>query len=171
MPLAVSGGFDAILASPAGQPVEVRLALAAERIELTVTDHGAGISAAVLSRLFEPGGSSRPGGSGLGLAISHLLARHIGAGIRLLHTGPAGPAFAVTLGRVADGADENDWEYENEKAWGWSAPSLAPIAGDEDDALEGRPPCRPFRSRMETSARTEPGPPACSDVGVVAGES
>ena len=40
-----------------------------EYVETRVEDHGAGISSAVMARLFEPYISTKPRGTGLGLAI------------------------------------------------------------------------------------------------------
>jgi len=88
---------NAIEATPPGRNIDASLRADGEEVTLTVADEGRGIAEAVRSRLFEPGVSGRVGGSGLGLSISQLLARQIGAEIRLVKTGPDGTTFRVTL--------------------------------------------------------------------------
>jgi len=70
-------------------------------IEVTLEDDGPGLPEPVQRALFRPfvtGG--RPGGSGLGLAIAHDLVRAHGGELTLLHTGPTGTAFRLTLPAV-----------------------------------------------------------------------
>lgn len=88
---------NAIEATPPGRNIDASLRAEDHELTLTVADEGRGIADAVRPRLFEPGVSGRAGGSGLGLSISQLLARQIGAEIRLVKTGPDGTTFRVTL--------------------------------------------------------------------------
>jgi two-component system nitrogen regulation sensor histidine kinase GlnL len=72
-----------LIVSTAYQPgVRFRAAVsAAARAQLAVTieDNGAGVSEHVLSRLFEPFVTTKPGGMGLGLAVAaEIVARHDG---------------------------------------------------------------------------------------------
>jgi signal transduction histidine kinase len=67
-------------------------------IEVTVVDDGPGLPEPVQRALFRPfvtGG--RRGGSGLGLAIAHDLVRAHGGELALVHTGPSGTAFRLSL--------------------------------------------------------------------------
>jgi signal transduction histidine kinase len=85
--------------------VEVRALADQTEIEVTVTDDGPGLPEHVRQALFRPFvRSTRPGGSGLGLAIAHELVRAHGGELTLLHTGPGGTAFRLTL-PAAQGAD------------------------------------------------------------------
>ncbi|HVU17770.1 MAG TPA: sensor histidine kinase [Candidatus Didemnitutus sp.] len=88
---------NALAATPAGATVTVRLDATDGRLRLIVADEGTGISPAIREHLFQPGRSGRPGGSGLGLAISRLLARQIGADLRLETTSERGSSFVLDL--------------------------------------------------------------------------
>jgi two-component system OmpR family sensor kinase len=68
----------------------------ANRVRVTVSDDGPGISPEVAARLFEPFVTARTGGTGLGLAICRkLVERHQGS-LRNLEA-PAGASFEVIL--------------------------------------------------------------------------
>lgn len=89
---------NALIHTPAGSPIEVRLAAG----EFSVADHGPGMTAEQASRVFERfyrvDPARGPGGSGLGLAIvAALIAAH---GWRIeLDTAPGeGAVFRVLLG-------------------------------------------------------------------------
>ncbi len=82
---------------------EVRLDARGEgdRIEFTVTDHGAGLPEAVRTSLFRPVMSAKPGGGGMGLAISHRLAKHAGGELSLLRTSETGTTFRLVVPAAA----------------------------------------------------------------------
>jgi nitrogen fixation/metabolism regulation signal transduction histidine kinase len=68
-----------------------------QRVELTVTDTGPGISPEEKERLFLPFFSTKPGGTGLGLAIvSRIVAEHHGS-ISVEDNDPSGVRFRVAL--------------------------------------------------------------------------
>ncbi len=74
---------NAVKYSPLGGDVIVRVTTAGDEAHLSVTDHGAGIDAAALPRLFDrfyrAGGSAQSSGLGLGLHIARqLVAAHDG---------------------------------------------------------------------------------------------
>ncbi len=75
----------------------------AERLRLTVTDHGRGMDDATQARLFKPqhGGSAMrvhsAGGAGLGLEISQGLARLMGGELGVQSTLGQGSSFVLTL--------------------------------------------------------------------------
>lgn len=75
----------------------------ADRLHLTVTDHGPGIDEATQARLFQPqhgSGAVRAhgaGGAGLGLEISHGLARLMGGELSVCSTVGQGSSFVLTL--------------------------------------------------------------------------
>lgn len=75
-----------------------------ERVAIAVTDHGVGMSAEQLARVFEPFYSTRRdrGGSGLGLHIVQTLATGpLGGRVEVASQPGAGTAFTVTLPRTA----------------------------------------------------------------------
>jgi two-component system sensor histidine kinase FlrB len=67
-----------------------------DRVCLTVTDNGKGISEDIRFRLFEPFFTTRPQGTGLGLAVVRSVAE-AHAGEVLLECGPQGTAFSLCL--------------------------------------------------------------------------
>ncbi len=92
---------NALVHTPTGTPVEVRVAVDGARAVLEVRDHGPGLgpeqAARVFDRFYRGGTSGRGGGSGLGLFIVASLARTFG-GEASVATGPGeGATFTVTL--------------------------------------------------------------------------
>ncbi|HEY3558470.1 MAG TPA: sensor histidine kinase, partial [Kribbella sp.] len=87
---------NALKWSPPGSPVQVAVANG----QVAVTDHGPGIAAEDLPHIFErfyrsPAARGMPG-SGLGLAIVGRVV-HTNNGTIIVHTGPQGTTFTVTL--------------------------------------------------------------------------
>lgn len=78
---------NAIEHAPPGSAVEIRARHVAETAQVTVTDHGAGMSPDVLAHVFDrfyradPSRSRSAGGSGLGLAIARWAVRAMGGDI------------------------------------------------------------------------------------------
>jgi len=69
-----------------------------QRVEIEIADNGAGISEAVLGRLFQPFASTaRVGGSGLGLVIARDLVRAHGGDLQLVSTSSSGTIFRITI--------------------------------------------------------------------------
>jgi signal transduction histidine kinase len=69
----------------------------AQQFRLTFADHGSGIPAEDLSRIFQPYFTTKEAGIGLGLAISDRIVRQHGGDIRVESTVGAGTTFTVTL--------------------------------------------------------------------------
>lgn len=95
--------------SPPGAPVEVRLIVDGDAAELTVRDHGPGISAEDLPHVFDRFYRSRQAralpGSGLGLAMARQIARAHGAELTA-HTAPDGGAsFRLRVPHKRSGAE------------------------------------------------------------------
>jgi two-component system, cell cycle sensor histidine kinase and response regulator CckA len=66
-------------------------------VRIRVRDHGAGIPADHLARLFDPYFTTKPAGSGLGLATSHSIVKRHGGAITVSSAPGAGSAFDVYL--------------------------------------------------------------------------
>lgn len=69
----------------------------AGRVELTVRDHGTGIDAQVVDRLFQPFLTTKPDGMGLGLSISRSIIEAHGGRIWITSHGEQGTSFHVAL--------------------------------------------------------------------------
>ena len=96
---------NARLAGEVGTRVVIRARLLdATRVELTVTDDGAGIPADVLPRIFEPQFSTRSKGTGLGLAIVQRVVRAWGGSVAVDSEVGTGTKVSVQL-RVWDDAE------------------------------------------------------------------
>jgi two-component system, OmpR family, phosphate regulon sensor histidine kinase PhoR len=94
---------NAIKYSPSGASVEVAAAQEGGDVVIQVVDHGCGIEARHLSRLFErfyradPGRSRQLGGTGLGLAIAKHIAIAHGGSISVRSKVAEGSTFAIHL--------------------------------------------------------------------------
>lgn len=88
-----------------GKPIELALAASVETIELSVRDHGIGISPKDQARIFqrfERAVSERHyGGLGLGLWVARHVAEAMGGSIRVSSAPDSGSVFMVKLPRVA----------------------------------------------------------------------
>lgn len=82
----VGGGTVSVTARAAGSMVEVRVA-----------DEGTGISAELVSKLFEPFFSTKDGGTGLGLALTQQIIREHGGDILVDSEPGHGAVFVVAL--------------------------------------------------------------------------
>jgi signal transduction histidine kinase len=74
--------------------IEIRVSEAPGGIELTVQDHGPGMSQEVRSRLFEPGFTTKPDGMGLGLTLVKRTIDEMGGSIAV-ESKPAGTTVKV----------------------------------------------------------------------------
>jgi two-component system OmpR family sensor kinase len=92
---------NALAHTPAGTPIEVRVAGEGERALVEVRDHGPGMepeqAERVFDRFYRGASASRDGGSGLGLFIVASLARSFGGEVRVDSAPGAGCAFTVAL--------------------------------------------------------------------------
>jgi signal transduction histidine kinase len=82
-----------------------------DRVELSVSDDGAGIPADIQARVFDPFFTTRMGrgGTGLGLNISHNLISNVLCGTISLHSSSAnGTCFLIELPLVAPSGADNE---------------------------------------------------------------
>jgi signal transduction histidine kinase len=92
---------NAAKASPEGASITLRTRADGERVAIEVSDHGRGIEADSLPRIFEPFYTTRPDGTGLGLAIvQKLVTAHRGE-IRVKSEPGTGSTFTVLLPAAA----------------------------------------------------------------------
>ena len=90
--LRIAGGLarkDAAAAGPAGE------ARNPDRVEVEISDTGAGIAEADLARIFEPGFTTRPGSPGLGLAVCRAVMEQHGGRIGARSQPGSGTTFLL----------------------------------------------------------------------------
>jgi histidine kinase len=94
---------NALTATPAAGTVTVDARTAGQRVQVAVSDTGAGLAAEDLERVFErfyraPGQPRRSSGSGIGLTIARNIARAHGGEVTVSSAGPGrGATFVLTL--------------------------------------------------------------------------
>lgn len=91
--------LNAIQASQAGQPVDVRTSATTDWVTIEIQDYGCGIDRTHASRLFEPFFTTRPvgDGKGLGLAISYGIIKDHGGSIDFESKLHEGTTFRIRL--------------------------------------------------------------------------
>ncbi|HEY3452647.1 MAG TPA: HAMP domain-containing sensor histidine kinase [Myxococcales bacterium] len=107
---------NALEASAPGAAVEVVCAARSDGgAQVEVLDRGSGLSPEILSRLFEPGATTKPKGTGLGLTIARALARQHGGELTLAARPGGGcvaqlvlPAEPVIAARQGQGQGESE---------------------------------------------------------------
>jgi signal transduction histidine kinase len=101
---------NALKYSPPTEDVEVSLQLDGDEVRVVVSDHGRGIPADQLEKVFEKFHrvedpmTMSTGGTGLGLFIARRLARAMGGDISLSSTLNVGAVFTLTLGSAGSTA-------------------------------------------------------------------
>jgi signal transduction histidine kinase len=80
--------------------VGIRTSLTPKSVVIEVRDHGRGVPADLVPRIFERNVSSKPGGTGLGLALARSIAAAEGGQVVLVRPRPA--VFAIFLPRQPD---------------------------------------------------------------------
>jgi two-component system sensor histidine kinase HydH len=90
---------NALEASPAGAPVDARVAARGDRLVFTVRDHGAGLPPGQEHRLFEPFFTTRATGTGLGLAVAQRIVEMHGGSVHASDHPEGGAVFEVELPR------------------------------------------------------------------------
>lgn len=92
---------NAVEAMPGGGSVAVTVEAAGnDRIQIDIADTGHGISAAQMSRMFEPFATTKPGGTGLGLAFVQQVITESGGTVGIESTEGRGTTIRITLKRV-----------------------------------------------------------------------
>jgi putative PEP-CTERM system histidine kinase len=103
---------NAIEASPAGEPVLVRVAVSESFVAITITDKGCGMdSDFVRNRLFQPFASTKAGGFGIGSFEARALVSAMGGRLSVDSRVGHGTSFTITLPRA-----EAPREFERKRA-------------------------------------------------------
>jgi signal transduction histidine kinase/CheY-like chemotaxis protein len=82
---------------PERRRLQIQLVAQDDRLRLTITDRGDGIPASILSHLFQPFVTSKPGHTGIGLAAAHASLKHFGGEITGSNAPEGGAVFDVVL--------------------------------------------------------------------------
>lgn len=98
----VLNGLDAMKGESPGGRLELITSHADGRLHLVVRDHGPGIPAELMPRLFDPFVSTKPGGLGLGLAISRGIAERFRGELTAENHPEGGAVFRLTLPAAAN---------------------------------------------------------------------
>jgi len=91
---------NAMQASPRGGTITLACDVGNEVLVFRVRDEGAGIPAAVQTRLFEPFFTTRDEGTGLGLAIVRGVVRSLGGSMEIVSAAGAGSEFIMRVPRA-----------------------------------------------------------------------
>jgi two-component system sensor kinase FixL len=98
----VRNAIDAVQQAPdADRVVTLHTARSAAGVELSVSDLGAGLDAAIEGRLFEAFATTKPEGTGLGLAISRSIIESHGGKLAWKANSPRGSCFHFHLPAVS----------------------------------------------------------------------
>jgi signal transduction histidine kinase len=101
---------NAVEHTPTGTPVEIGSALAADRVEFTVADHGPGIPRSERQRIFGRFArldTRRTNGTGLGLSIVAAIAAAHGGTVLVDDTPGGGSTFRISIPYVAVASETN----------------------------------------------------------------
>jgi signal transduction histidine kinase len=90
--------INGIEATPLGGKVMIKTERTSEnRVQLTVSDEGAGIDPSVKDRLFSPFTTTKPSGSGLGLSVARRIAQSHGGNLTAANRPEGGACFTWIL--------------------------------------------------------------------------
>ncbi|MGH3739171.1 MAG: sensor histidine kinase [Micromonosporaceae bacterium] len=157
---------NALIHTPAGTPVEIRVRAEGRTAVLEVADQGPGLDRDQAERVFErfyradPARSRRHGSSGLGLAIVAALAAAHGGRAGVESTPGQGATFWVRL-PLAPGSHAPGVEATSEQT---------DVAATREPPLEPEPPLGSDPA-LESESAGDPDPPRAAGSGPRAGES
>jgi signal transduction histidine kinase len=89
--------MNAIQASPGGGQIEVSARIEQDHAVIRVTDHGAGIQATIVDRVFDPFFTTRENSLGLGLPVARHIVNDHGGRIAIEATSNRGTCVTVWL--------------------------------------------------------------------------
>jgi len=127
--------FNAVDAMPSGGSITVSTGLVGDRVMLTVSDTGCGMSEDLQRRIFDPFFTTKgEGGSGLGLSVSYGIVARYGGDIVVQSAPGAGSTFTIRLPAASENPDAAEPQTE-------TLPKPVPVArillvDDDADVLE-----------------------------------
>jgi PAS domain S-box-containing protein len=98
----IMNGLDAMKGQPGERRLEITTCGMEHRIRVTVRDHGPGVPADMMERLFEPFVSTKQNGLGLGLAISRNIIQRFHGELRAENHPEGGAVFECFLPVIPD---------------------------------------------------------------------
>jgi two-component system sensor kinase FixL len=98
----VLNGLDAMKGAGEGMVLEIETVHEDHQLHLVVRDHGPGVPAEMMPRLFEPFITTKPGGLGLGLAISRGIAERFHGELTAENHPDGGAVFRLLLPAAAE---------------------------------------------------------------------
>jgi two-component system sensor kinase FixL len=98
----IMNALDAMKGMKQGASLEISTCHTDGQVRLGIRDHGQGISADMIERLFEPFVSTKHGGLGLGLAISRSIVQRFRGELRAENDPAGGAQFHLTLPATPD---------------------------------------------------------------------
>jgi len=115
--------------------LRVRIVEDDDTVRLVVADSGPGIAASVMSQVFQPFVTTKPGHAGLGLAAAHAALKHFGGTITCRNACTGGAVFEVTLARAlgaaVPGTDANKFQPVSVRRHG----AKILVVDDDDDIV------------------------------------
>ncbi len=89
--------LNALRAMPGGGWIEISGRRGAAMATISISDTGPGVAPADMSRIFEPGFSTRPGSPGLGLAVCRKITEQHGGSLMVVNRAGSGACFTLTF--------------------------------------------------------------------------
>ncbi len=89
--------LNGVDAQPRGGVIEIRISQTQSEVVLTISDHGPGIAAEMLDRMFQPFATNKETGLGLGLVISQRIMQDHGGQITAENPEQGGARFELRL--------------------------------------------------------------------------
>ena len=104
----VTNAMQAISGFSNSGKIEINSAVAQDRVLISITDDGPGITPSDLRHIFEPFFTTKETGTGLGLSLSRSIIRELGGDISVSNNRGCGATFTLDLPIVADVVGEDD---------------------------------------------------------------
>jgi two-component system NtrC family sensor kinase len=101
----VTNAIQSISSIRSSGTIQISSAVIRDRVVISVTDDGSGISEANMRRIFEPFFTTKETGTGLGLSLSRNIVRDIGGDLSVSNSKSCGTTFTLELPVVTNGVE------------------------------------------------------------------